>query len=325
MLLRLAIVLLASSPALGIAQRQGASRPRPAALRTPPPTLVSSPLATSAAAFGAANALGFGISAATGWHYHLDLLGTGVFAVAALATKGVTRAQGLSAGAVALWAGKLASFLFYRALINKNDGRLDETLSTTSGQVGFWTISFLWGYLVSLPHTLAATVPIAERPAFGAIHIGGLILFALGLAVESAADWQKWTFKLDKGNAGKFCNVGVWRLSQHPNWLGNLILWTGIFILNAPTLLAIGPAARIGKLVVPAWLGAGCRLALGAVSPLFLFALFNGQATGVPPLNKGFEMTLARFGSDPAWQAYDAKTPKLLPTIRSLGHFLSGE
>ena len=89
--------------------------------------------------------------------------------------------------------------------------------------------------------------------------------------------------------------------------------------------MALHDLRLLSKLVVPAWLGAGCRLALGAVSPLFLFALFNGQATGVPPLNKGFEMTLARFGSDPAWQAYDAKTPKLLPTIRSLGHFLSGE
>ena len=45
-------------------------------------------LLKSAAIFGSANALGFGISAATGSHLHLDLIGTGVFAVAAVATAG---------------------------------------------------------------------------------------------------------------------------------------------------------------------------------------------------------------------------------------------
>lgn len=287
--------------------------------------LISSPVGTSAAIFGAANALGLGISATTGWHYHLDLIGTGVFAVAAFATKGVTRAQGLSAAAVGVWACKLASFLFYRALIMKRDARLDETLSTSSGQIGFWVISFLWGWLVSLPHTLAAGVPVAERPSFGAVHVAGLALFVVGLAIESAADLQKWRFKADVANAGKFCAVGVWRLCQHPNWLGNLLLWSGVFVLNAPTLLSIGPATSIGRLVIPAWIGATGRLAIAALSPLFLFTLFNGQATGVPPLNKGFDMTLARFGNDAAWQAYDAKTPVLLPTIRSVGHFLAGE
>ena len=40
-------------------------------------------LAQSAMVFGAANTVGFGISVATGSHVHLDLIGTGVFAVAA--------------------------------------------------------------------------------------------------------------------------------------------------------------------------------------------------------------------------------------------------
>ena len=31
---------------------------------------------------------GFGISVATGWHYHLDLIGTGIFSAASLALVG---------------------------------------------------------------------------------------------------------------------------------------------------------------------------------------------------------------------------------------------
>ena len=60
------------------------------------------PLATSAATIGAANALGFAISVTTGWHYHLDLIGTGVFAVSAYVLRGQEFVQRLSAGAVGL-------------------------------------------------------------------------------------------------------------------------------------------------------------------------------------------------------------------------------
>ena len=64
----------------------------------------SNPLVTSAAVFGAANALGFATSIATGWHYHLDLIGTGAFTAAAVATAGTgCSRQRLSAGFVGLW------------------------------------------------------------------------------------------------------------------------------------------------------------------------------------------------------------------------------
>lgn len=293
-------------------------------------------LASSTAVFGAANLLGFGISAVfKNCHYHLDLIGTGAFTVAAWALRGsaATLTQQASAGAVILWSAKLASFLFYRALITKHDARLGETLSTTSGQIGFWVISFLWGWLVSMPHTLAAGVPAVERPAFGRCHIAGLALFAAGFLIETAADWSKWVFKASEANAGKFCDVGVWRLCQHPNWLGNLLVWTGVLVLNAPTLLcgaAMGPTAGApvalfgGRLVVPAYLGALSRFAVAALSPLFLFALFSGQANGVPPLNKGFDMVMAKHGSTAAFQDYDRLTPRLIPTLGSVWRWVRG-
>ena len=66
----------------------------------------------------------------------------------------------------------------------------------------------------------------------------------------NVADLQKWQFKADPANKGKFCDAGVWKLSQHPNWAGNLLMWTGITIFNAPTLLAAagkGVAAVSGR------------------------------------------------------------------------------
>ena len=140
--------------------------PRPAfvgALKRTSSVSMMGPLASSAAIFGAANGLGFGISLATGWHYHLDLIGTGVFAVAAFAVAGQAPAQRASAFAVAAWASKLAGFLFYRALQTKYDGRLTDMLASSTGAFGFWLVSFAWGWFVSLPHTLAASRAAASQ------------------------------------------------------------------------------------------------------------------------------------------------------------------
>lgn len=96
------------------------------------------PVAASAAIFGAANAVGFGISVVTNWHFHLDLIGTGVFALVALLVQGPGQVQQLSAAAVALWATKLSSFLFFRVLHTKRDARLEKLLSTVAGTASFW-------------------------------------------------------------------------------------------------------------------------------------------------------------------------------------------
>jgi steroid 5-alpha reductase family enzyme len=195
-----------------------------------------SPLVLSAAVFGGANALGFGISVATGWHYHLDLIGTGAFTAAALVTAGTESRQRLSAGLIGLWSAKLAAFLFYRVLQTHHDARLDQTLSTTKGAAGFWGSSFIWGFVCSLPHTAAAGVPLSARPPLGrALNVISVAAIVTGLGVETLADAQKWRFKAEPTNHGRFCDTGVWQISQHPNWFGNWLFWTGVLALNAPT------------------------------------------------------------------------------------------
>ena len=100
----------------------------------------NAPLNQSSLIFLGTNALGFAISVLTGSHLHLDLLGTGAFALASLPTllssASCTRVA-LSSAAVFTWGTKLASFLFFRALKVKTDGRLDETLSTVGGTCKF--------------------------------------------------------------------------------------------------------------------------------------------------------------------------------------------
>lgn len=260
------------------------------------------PLATSAIIFGAANALGFGISVATGSHYHLDLIGTGIFSGVAIALCGTAGAaqQNVSAACIGLWATKLAGFLFYRALLTHTDARLNEVLSTNTGAFGFWFISFAWGWIVSLPHTLAAGVSLNMRPSFSWLDGLGIGLFAVGFLMETIADWQKWQFKKDPANRSKFCDVGTWRVSQHPNWFGNFLLWSGICVLNMSTLAAVGPVYVLPSLL----------------SPLFLLALFYGQACGV--ISNTVELANAKHGHDPTYQEYLKRVPIFMPSASSL-------
>ena len=128
--------------------------------RTQPTMSATNPLWTSAKVFGACNGLGLGISLAKDTHTHLDLIGTGAFAVAAYATRGPTAASRTSSLMVGAWATRLASFLFYRALGHR-DGRLEGTTKTLQGCVGFWFVSFVWGWLTLLPHALGASAPVS--------------------------------------------------------------------------------------------------------------------------------------------------------------------
>lgn len=55
----------------------------------------------------------------------------------------------------------------------------------------------------------------------------GLGIFALGFGLEVLADWQKSQFKANPDNKGKFINEGLWSLSRHPNYFGEMMLVGG--------------------------------------------------------------------------------------------------
>ncbi len=248
------------------------------------------------------NVLLFIDSCVSSYHYHVDLLGTGAFAAVAAFT---FRRSPASSLAVMLWSLKLASFLLFRVVHHGGrDSRLNDTLADPVSASGFWIISWLWGVLVSLPHCLGAASVTARSNAW---QNAGLVLFAVGWMMETVADYQKWMFKQQYASSVPYCNVGLWSWSQHPNWCGNLLLWFGIWMMNAPSLIA--PQA---KHMVPRY----GRLLLSCLGPLFLFALFHGQATGWI-LPSALEATKQKYGygTDLEYTNYVDRTPLLFPWI----------
>jgi steroid 5-alpha reductase family enzyme len=56
-----------------------------------------------------------------------------------------------------------------------------------------------------------------------------------GIALETVSDRQLHHFRRVPENTGKSIHSGLWRWSRHPNYLGELIFWWGVFLFGAST------------------------------------------------------------------------------------------
>ena len=297
-----------------IIPRGGASTPPGTSMPMADPSVVfdNAPFLQSTFIFAITNLLGCVLSLIGKTQIHVDLLGTGSFCLAALPAlfgKGAALSRvKISAAAVTLWSVKLAGYLLFRIIKLGEDKRLSDLFASASGTISFWVFSLMWGVLCSLPHTLGST---SSSPGASAATIIGAIIYGIGLLVETTADYQKWMFKAD--NPGKFCNVGLWSISQHPNWFGNLLIWAGILIMNAPALIDAPAAVAVGEnasLFDTVWRYR--RLALACLSPAFMLFLFNGQADG--SLTTTSELAKTKYGSA-EYDEYLVSVPKIFPKL----------
>ena len=119
--------------------------------------------------------------------------------------------------------------------------------------------------------------------------IAGVIVMALGLIIETVADIQKNNSK--KKNPNRFCDKGLYRIVRCPNYLGEMIFWTGVLVSGANVLEGAGQwiLALIGYIGI-------------------IFVMFSGARRLELRQNKN-------YGNDPEYQAYVKKVPILLPLI----------
>lgn len=70
----------------------------------------------------------------------------------------------------------------------------------------------------------------SKQPRVNALDWIGWTMWVVGFATEVLADYQKSQFRSDPANAGKFINTGLWSISRHPNYFGEILLWSGLFV-----------------------------------------------------------------------------------------------
>lgn len=254
------------------------------------------------------NLLGYGITlAAPQFHYHVDLLGTGAFAVSTIPTllqaSKLPARLTLTSAAVAVWSTKLAGYLFYRVLQRGSDTRMDDVLSSPYYAAGFWIYSAAWGVVCSLPYSIGLSSTVAGSPL---LVSAGLGIFGVGWAVETMADIQKYQFKQEqkqqKSSTPAFCDKGLWAITQHPNYFGNFVLWLGILVANANALY-IPPPAATASIWQKLW-GAR-RLSVALIGPMFMWNLFMSQANGTL-LGDSFQAQREKlgYGTNPEYTRY---------------------
>ena len=191
------------------------------------------------------------------------------------------------AALVALWAVRLGSFLYRRVQKAGSDSRFDDIKPSLLRFLMAWTLQGLWVFL-TLAAALAA-MTASTAPAFGWLGWLGLIIWGLGFGIEAVADAQKQAFRKDPANKGRFIQSGLWAWSRHPNYFGEITLWTGAALIALPAL-------------------SGWQY-VTLISPVFVYLLLS-RVSGIPMLESRAE---ERWGDDPAYREYKARTPVLFP------------
>ena len=119
--------------------------------------------------------------------------------------------------------GWLLGFLAWRAHERGGDARFDGVKDKFGQFLVFWLVQGVWVILISMPMLFVNASHVRGR-ALGvadALAIGG---FAFAVALEVVADVQKAVW-VRAGRPGGFCQTGVWRLSRHPNYFGEMLQW----------------------------------------------------------------------------------------------------
>ncbi len=122
-----------------------------------------------------------------------------------------------------------------------------------------------------------------------AVCIVGVVIMACGILLESTADWQKSKAKAE--NPKRFCDKGLYKIVRCPNYLGEVVFWTGVFVSSVNVLSGVWQwaAALIGYVCI-------------------VYIMFGGA--------RRLELRQNRnYGEDPEYQAYVKKTPILIPLV----------
>lgn len=191
---------------------------------------------------------------------------------------------------VTLWAARLGSFLFLRIVSSGADRRFDEIRGSFVRFFVAWTLQGVW---VSYTAGAALAGIVSSRsPELDAFAWLGLALWLVGFGTEAVADRQKSVFRSRPENEGRFISSGLWAWSRHPNYFGEILLWTGVAVVAVPALQG--------------W------QYVTLISPVFVTFLLT-RVSGIPLLEERADAT---WGGDPEYEAYKARTPVLVPRPR---------
>lgn len=104
----------------------------------------------------------------------------------------------------------------------------------------YWPISFLGIHLFPTIMVFLACMsmlPIFQGPglSLNTWFIVGLFTMILAVGLAYIADEQMKKFRSNPENKGKLMRSGLWKYSRHPNYLGEILTWWGLFFFSLST------------------------------------------------------------------------------------------
>ena len=181
-----------------------------------------------------------------------DLTGSITYLTAIFYTLYVTGSNNLSdliiVACVAVWAIRLGSFLFMRIHKAGEDRRFRTIKPNFTRFLMTWTLQGMWVSMCLL--CVLTALSSYSGVIMNSIFFIGLIVFILGLSIEIIADYQKTVFRRNIENKDKFITTGLWSLSRHPNYFGEILLWTGVAVMSISSLQGLQYITLISPIFV---------------------------------------------------------------------------
>ena len=100
----------------------------------------------------------------------------------------------------------------------------------------FWPVVNFFGiHMMPTLIVFAGMMPIFEiaKHPLGWKSMPGMLVMLFGIALEFFSDRQMHAF-LGSDNHGAVCDAGLWKYSRHPNYLGEISLWIGVYMVMLP-------------------------------------------------------------------------------------------
>lgn len=185
---------------------------------------------------------------------------------------------------------RLGGYLAFRELRTSYSSKMEGEIKSGDGmslaaKLAIWISAALL--------YVCETSPVIFRFVNGsgtdALLVVGLIIGVVGLVVETTADLQKNAAK--KENPGRFVDTGLFRIVRCPNYFGEMLFWTGMFV--GGIAIYAGPLQWIAALL--GYLG-------------IIYVMFGGARRLEIRQNKS-------YGDDPEYQRYVKTTPIMIPLI----------
>lgn len=186
---------------------------------------------------------------------------------------------------------RLSGFLLVREIKSASYKKTFQEVSGGGKKMPFFVLFTIWISVTVL--YVAQVSPMLFRYDNGAsdlvLPLIGIVISILGLVLESVADNQKSAQK--KVRPDMVSTEGLYKLCRCPNYLGEIIFWTGVFIAGITAYATVGQ-----------WITA--ILAYVCI----VYIMFNGAQR----LEK---RQMGRYGENEEYNNYANKTPIIIPFL----------